>query len=231
MIGSDYTTGDGLTLGVSLVLLEIPDEAWIKRVLISAFNTLTIEGNWNDDYGDITADQATRIMSLMLQTLTFDYEPPAMIPVGATMTWHVALPPAGWLVCNGQSVEKTTYPELYAVWGGQYGETSTHFTLLDMTDLSPMGSGGLFPVVNGAGGNFNHTLTVDQIPSHSHPPNGAAVFQGSNAGGSTGFEVDIAGQTRVQMTTTGNTGGGLPHPILHPVKAVKWIVYAGETAP
>lgn len=222
-----FQTGDSSNDDLSNVTLELTSDSWFRRAFLRALLLMTDENNWQQD-GTATIDYARDKANEMYVSIAFDVPNPFMMPVGATMTWHVALPPSGWLVCNGQSVAKADYPELYAVWGSQYGETETHFTLLDMTDFSPMGSGGLFPVVNGSGGNFNHTLTIEQIPSHNHPPNGATVFQGSNAGGSTGFEVDIAGQTRVQMTTTGNTGGGLPHPILHPVKAVKWIVYTGQ---
>jgi microcystin-dependent protein len=88
-------------------------------------------------------------------------------------------------------------------------------------------------------------LTIGQLPNHdhdfaevghTHPPNGAAVFQGSNAGGSTGFEVDIAGQTRVQMTTTGSAlsgitfhaqGSNLYHENVHPVLGVNILIFAG----
>lgn len=248
LIGDDYTTGDGLTLSVSLVLLEIPNEAWIKQVLISAFNTLTIEENWSDDYGDITTDQATRVMSLMLQTLQFDYEPPPMTPIGGMMEYAGSVVPDAWLLCDGQAVSRTTYAELFAqlgiTWGA--GDGVTTFNVPNLIDRSPMGAGGsIVPTPTQLAGAATHTLITSEIPSHNHgvtdpghnhQPSGATVFQGSNAGGSTGFEVDIAGQTRVQITntttnTTGisiqNTGGDGEHNNIHPVVGVTYIIYAG----
>jgi len=50
------------------------------------------------------------------------------IPVGTIISWPVAQNPAdwqnsdgsyNWLECNGQSISKTVYPELFALIGGQ----------------------------------------------------------------------------------------------------------------
>ena len=41
-------------------------------------------------------------------------------------TWTA---PQGWLECNGASVPKTKYPELYAVIGDTFGSTTDNFTL------------------------------------------------------------------------------------------------------
>jgi|688.fasta_scaffold494217_2 hypothetical protein len=40
---------------------------------------------------------------------------------------------SGWLACDGTSVAKASYPELYAEIGGSFGETTTHFTLPSLT--------------------------------------------------------------------------------------------------
>lgn len=224
IIGDDYTTGDGLTLSVSLVLLEIPDEAWIKQVLISAFNTLTIEENWNDDYGDITTDEATRIMSLMLQTLQFNYEPPSMIPAGATMIWHTNAPPTGWLLCDGGAVLKADYPALYAVLGDKYGSTSTQFGLPDMSDVSPFGVGGIVSLDDYAG-EETHVLTTPEIPSHSH----TILLRGSGTAGGTNNRANAPTQTTLASNlVTDATGGGGAHNNLHPVFGVNFIIFGGD---
>lgn len=51
--------------------------------------------------------------------------------------------PAGWLMCDGSAVSRTTYPALFAVIGTKYGEGdgSTTFNLPNMRDRVPQGSG------------------------------------------------------------------------------------------
>ncbi|WP_145538301.1 phage tail protein [Yersinia kristensenii] len=38
--------------------------------------------------------------------------PQYLIPVGIPLPWSTATPPAGWIKCNGNSFNKTTYPKL-----------------------------------------------------------------------------------------------------------------------
>lgn len=51
--------------------------------------------------------------------------------------------PAGWLLCNGAEVSKTTYAALYAVIGNIYGtaSSSANFKLPDFREAAPVGVG------------------------------------------------------------------------------------------
>jgi microcystin-dependent protein len=245
LIGSDYTTGDGLTLGVSLVLLEIPNEAWIKQVLISAFNTLTIEENWNDDYGAITADQATRVMSLMLQTLQFDYEPPPMTPIGGIMEFAGTVAPAGWLLCEGQAVSRSAYSDLFDLVGLTYGigDGVTTFNVPNFIERSPMGIGGATPIGLGQDhGSLAVALTLDQMPNHDHDfadggHNHTVALRASGvAGGAVNRIVaptntTLASNAQVDTNTANLTfhaqGSNSTHDNLHPVLGINFIIYTG----
>lgn len=60
-------------------------------------------------------------------------------PTGTIATFACASPwsaPAGWLECNGASVEKQTYPKLFNVIGATYGSTATNFTLPTLSAVS-----------------------------------------------------------------------------------------------
>lgn len=167
--------------------------------------------------------------------------------IGEIIMFPTSSPPEKWLVCDGSAISRTIYAELFTVLSTDYGagDGTTTFNIPDFRDVSPMGIGtvvGGFGAVQGA---LQVTLDTTQIPAHNHAvtdpghnhaPLGAAVFQTSNSGGSTAFEVDIAGQTRVQGATTAtnttgitvnNTGGGLPHDNLHPVIGTSFLIYAG----
>ena len=38
-------------------------------------------------------------------------------PIGSVMAWLTATAPAGWLLCDGQNIDRTQYPELFALLG------------------------------------------------------------------------------------------------------------------
>ena len=55
------------------------------------------------------------------------------VPVGALNPYIGTTPPFGYLICEGQLVSKTLYPELYAICGDTFGtSTSTQFYLPDL---------------------------------------------------------------------------------------------------
>jgi hypothetical protein len=56
---------------------------------------------------------------------------------------------SGWLACDGVSVPKADYPQLYAEIGGSFGETATHFTLPGIaspTEIITFGLGGAYGI-------------------------------------------------------------------------------------
>lgn len=226
MIGSDYTTGDGLSLGVSLVLLEFPDSDWIKADFIAALETMTIEENWRK-VGNIEPEHATRIFSLILQTIIFNYEPPDMTPIGTMAMWGSNTPPANWLLCEGQLLNEVDYPDLFAAIGTEWGTGGTGtFNLPDFSGRSPMHPGGSVGLgLASQGGEAMVTLSTAQMPAHTHPPLSPHVqFIGlRNAGGTL---QPGAGTAYGIMANTGSTGGGGAHNNLHPVVGVNFIIKA-----
>ena len=59
--------------------------------------------------------------------------PPNMLPVGVIVDYAGTSAPAGWLLCYGQNVSRTTYAALFAAIGVTHGvgDGSTTFTLPD----------------------------------------------------------------------------------------------------
>lgn len=244
LIGDVFSTGDGLTLSVSLVLLEIPDEPWIKASIINALNTMTIERNWAGDNGDITPEQAQQIASLMLQTIQFDYEPPDMTPIGMMVMFGAASPPANWLLCDGTAINRTTYASLFAVIGTTYGagNGSTTFNLPNFKDRSPMMPGvGNVDSLGDQYGTDAVQLTIGQLPSHDHDYNDPGHFHDHiRAGGAAGAYTNVAGttlsnpvnvawptQSKVTGITFHSQGSNQYHNNTHPVLGVNMIIYGG----
>jgi len=90
-------------------------------------------------------------------------------------------PPMDWAFCTGQSVPVVQNQTLYSVIGNLYGGNTTVFNLPNLQGRTVMGSGAgpaLTPrSVAQAVGTYSETLTVSQVPSHSH----SAVAEGANA--------------------------------------------------
>jgi microcystin-dependent protein len=62
------------------------------------------------------------------------------VPVGSVVLWPAAAPPTDWLTCDGASLLRSGYPDLFAVIGTTYGAAdATHFSLPDYRGRVPVG--------------------------------------------------------------------------------------------
>jgi len=89
------------------------------------------------------------------------------IPVGTVISYTNETLPSGWLKCDGTELLRSGYPDLFAVLGTKYGGSVTTFKLPDMRTRTIIGSG-TSRTIGEVGGSETHTLTIDEIPSHSH---------------------------------------------------------------
>ncbi len=151
-------------------------------------------------------------------------------PIAGTIEMYAGQnAPAGWLVCAGQEVSRTTYSKLFEVIGQTYGagDGNTTFNLPDMRGRTPIGVGtGTYTgatahtlgVTGGAesisytpaGTVANHTLTVAQMPSHGH----TLYYYNASGGQSFGYNYGSKGSQSSQATSNsgiGLTGGGGAH--------------------
>lgn len=88
-----------------------------------------------------------------------------------------ANPPAGWLLCNGAAVSRSTYAALYAALGGPsspwgQGDGSTTFNVPDLRSRVPIGAGQGSGLANRAlavaGGAEQVALAMGNLPAHPH---------------------------------------------------------------
>lgn len=91
-----------------------------------------------------------------------------LVPAGAITQFAGISAPAGWLLCNGQAISRTTYADLFAVIGTTYGpgNGSTTFNLPDLRDKFPIGKNA--GALGSTGGSSTKTLTIANLPSHTH---------------------------------------------------------------
>lgn len=131
----------------------------------------------------------------------------AIMPAGAVIPWASpnAIPPLGWLFCDGGSYDGALYPDLYAAIGATYGSTLPGwFDVPDMASRIPVGvgpnSGGYdLTTVSNTGGARVEALSDAQIPPHTHDLS-ATTFTATVSG--------TTGATKVPLKTASTLGTG-----------------------
>lgn len=159
---------------------------------------------------------------------------------GTVLPFAGTTAPTDWLLCFGQAVSRTTYANLFAAIGTTYGagDGSTTFNLPDLRgrvaagkdDMGGAAAGRLTnsgtgnPGINGAtlgatGGVDRHTLSVAQMPSHTHTVTGAAA---TTLGGSD-QKATIEGSSGAPATAA-SQGSGQAHPNAQPTIVLNHII-------
>lgn len=145
--------------------------------------------------------------------------------------------PRGWALCDGQLLAVSQNDALFSLLGTIYGgDGRTTFGLPDMRGRIPLhaGSGpGLSPRRLGAkGGAEKETLTVNQLPSHSHAfrankemametgPTGRVPAQGAGVN----YYSAVGQDTNMASDSVTNTGGSQSHTNLMPTICVNFII-------
>ena len=90
-----------------------------------------------------TAD--TRSITERVNVLIRDYNNPILqqrlVPSGTVLPFAGTTAPIGFLLCSGQAVSRSTYPDLFAAIGTTYGagDGSTTFNVPDLRGRVPAG--------------------------------------------------------------------------------------------
>lgn len=143
--------------------------------------------------------------------------------------------PAGWMFCEGQLLPISENETLFQLIGTTYGgDGQSTFALPDMRGRLPIHQGNGF-ILAETGGAEEITLTVPQIPLHSHPmlatPNGAsATAPGNNSVYARAALATIspygtdAPSVNLSPQAIASTGGSQPHTNFQPYLCVDFII-------
>lgn len=140
---------------------------------------------------------------------------PSPIPTGVVEMFAGSTAPVGWLICDGSSVSRKTYSDLFKVIGTTYGvgDSNTTFTLPDMRGRVPMGVGQGTGLTNrtlaATTGAETHTLAETNLPAHGHSftPSGTLNTESSHTHGSANAGGHIHSSNNSFLLYVGSGGG------------------------
>jgi microcystin-dependent protein len=142
--------------------------------------------------------------------------------------------PAGWMFCDGQLLPISENETLFQLIGTTYGgDGQNTFALPDLRGRLPIHQGNGF-VLAETGGAEEITLTVNQMPSHSHPALGSTnTGTGTAPQGNVLSSLSVATnsaygsdnpQISISPQSVTSVGGSQPHNNMQPYLCVDFII-------
>lgn len=209
--------------------LTTASEFYIQRSGIEGKTTLgAIQSALNIGLDQVSEVGTSVIMSTAERSKLQGIENNAdSIPLGTLFPYAgSSAPNSDYLICDGQAVSRTTYASLFAIVGTTYGvgDGSTTFNLPDLRGRTILGEGtgtatdATAKALGAKAGTETHTLTVDEMPSHTHGLTQVKdVYDGIND------EYRITNYTSTNIST-GSTGSDDPHNNMQPYIVLNYII-------
>lgn len=161
-----------------------------------------------------------------------------LIPPGTVIQSAAIAVPAGWFECNGAILNKVTYAGLFAAigntYGNTYGETDLSFNLPDARGRVCVGAGdGTGPaltnrVLGDDGGAETHTLSVNEIPAHSHSLTRRSNMDDGSYDTNNLLQDESSAATTDRLAlgpfNTFETGGGAAHNNMQPFIVLRHLI-------
>jgi microcystin-dependent protein len=139
--------------------------------------------------------------------------------------------PKGWAMCNGQLLPINQNQPLFSLLGTTFGgDGRVNFALPDNRARTPIhvGSG---HTLGERGGEQNHTITIQEMPQHTHfvaasktSTGGFDSMVGNFLGSANNVYAQPASLTTLNPNTIANTGGSQPHLNMQPFLTLNFCI-------
>lgn len=140
----------------------------------------------------------------------------------------------GWEFCEGQLLPISENETLFQLIGTTYGgDGQSTFALPDLRGRIPVHQGNGY-ILAEAGGVESVTLTVNQIPAHTHPlvgstQNATNASPQNNVTGKTTANIYASNPQpgdfqNMSPSAIGGVGGSQPHDNMHPFVGINFII-------
>jgi microcystin-dependent protein len=131
--------------------------------------------------------------------------------------------PKGWALCNGQLLQINQNQALFSLLGTTYGGNGqSTFGLPDLQGRAPIHMGGGH-TPGERGGERSHTLSMSELPTHTHAVAASSTATSGNAnptgrylGGGNAVYHDPSNLTALNAATIANVGGAQAHLNMQP---------------
>lgn len=157
--------------------------------------------------------------------------------VGEIRLFAGNFPPAGWMFCDGTPLPISENDALFTLIGTTYGgDGQSTFNLPNLQSRLPVhqgtGPNGATFTLGEMAGTEQETLTVQQIPAHTHPlvastDVGSAITPKDNvlaAGASVSIYRPGPGTSPMDAGSVQPVGGSQPHDNMHPFVCINYII-------
>lgn len=212
-----YLTPESIPPGKICRALRIPDSPDIIACVTGALEELTFAYNW-EQFGAVTPDEIAATMVDLFDNFVFQTERCRMI--GTIIAAATENPPDGTLLCDGATYSAATYPALFAVIASEF-KGATTFTVPDLRGRVIMGVGPGY-AFSADVGEYEHTLTIPEMPSHAHSID-LFITSLALAPGELPVQTDV-----IFNTVTGFEGGDLGHANIQPSLVLNYYIIAEE---
>lgn len=215
-----WLTKSALPNSVREFVITLPDDELWQADFFGAIVPLIESDNW-EEHGDLSADEMADYWSSVLLPQLGGLN--MAVPVGTIICKAGPTVPLDYLPCDGASLVRVEYQDLFDEIGVTYGSVDgDHFNLPNLLGRFMLGDTASHPAGE-TGGEEMHTLSIAEIPAHSHSPQSPSTgFLTVRTGGV--YSLPAAGTAVGQPTVTANSGGGGGHNNMPPYLGVYMLI-------